>query len=121
MRAARLLGTTVLSCLVVATIATGCDGSSRAEDPPRSASATTSSSPPSTSTSTSATPTPTPTATPDHSVNPPGKRTGAIAFSDILVNGAKTLSPATIKRIKEIDGVQDVEPIALAEVIVENQ
>jgi hypothetical protein len=112
MRLGRALGTAMLPCLLVLT---ACDGSSRADDPDS----------PSTSASaaseTGGGQTAAPALDPAHAVDPPGKRTGAIAYSDIIVNGSETLDAATIAKVERLKGVQDVEAISLAEVPIENQ
>jgi hypothetical protein len=112
MRLGRALGTAMLPCLLVLT---ACDGSSRAGDPES----------PSTSASAAAETgggqTAAPALDPAHAVDPPGKRTGAIAYSDIIVNGSETLDAATIAKVERLKGVQDVEAISLAEVPIENQ
>ncbi|GAW52389.1 MULTISPECIES: M15 family metallopeptidase [unclassified Nocardioides] len=112
MRVGRALGTAMLPCLLVLT---ACSGSSKADDP----------APPSTSATAAAETgdgqTAAPALDPAHAVEPPGERTGAIAYSDIIVNGSKTLDAATIAKVQRLKGVQDVEAISLAEVPIENQ
>lgn len=58
---------------------------------------------------------------PAHAVDPPGKRTGMIAPADIVVNGAATIPQDKVDAIKALDGVQDVEQISLASVVIENR
>jgi hypothetical protein len=112
MRLGRALSTAMLPCLLVLT---ACSGASKADDPPSPSVS------PTTAPATGGGQTAAPALDPAHAVDPPGKRTGAIAFSDIIVNGSKTLDAATIARIKRLEGVQDVEVIALAQVPIENQ
>ena len=58
---------------------------------------------------------------PAHAIDPPGRRTGAIAPADIVVNGAETIPQAKIDAIKRLDGVSAIEQISLASVPIENR
>ena len=113
MRLGRALGTAMLPCLLVLT---ACNGTPHGRHPAAPTTGTTSADAGTGDGQTAA-----PALDPAHAVDPPGKRTGAIAFSDIIVNGSETLDPATIDKIQRLKGVQDVEAIALAEVPIENQ
>jgi hypothetical protein len=100
--------------LLAALLASGCDGSTQAGDDPTapgSQASTTVVEPPSSG----------PTLDPAHVVDPPGRRTGVVAYPDIVVTNADTIDPATIAAIKGLPHVQDVEAISLAQVIVQNQ
>jgi hypothetical protein len=120
MHTLRARRTTLLSCLLVASLATltaACDGSSTAEDPPTTASYSTSASASDESPSASTGP----SIDPAHAVHAPGKRTGQLQPADIIVNGSQTIDKATVKAIRRLDGVQDVEVISLAQTVIENQ
>ena len=112
MRLRRALGTAMVPCLLVLT---ACNATSQADEPA------------SPSTSAAGTPRPaaaetaTPALDPAHAVDPPGKRTGAIAPADIVVNGATTLDDVTVAAIRSLPGVSDVEQISLAKVFIENR
>jgi hypothetical protein len=93
----------------------GCGGGG--DDPEAAAPSTT----PANSTPSSADPSAGATVDPAHAVDPPGKRTGQIALADIIVNGSRSLSPDVISRIRKLQGVTDVEPLSVAQVVIENQ
>ncbi|MCW2765185.1 MAG: hypothetical protein JWO11_1144 [Nocardioides sp.] len=83
---------------------------------------------PSTSPSSSASsPTPehsetaTPVADPEHAVDPPGRRTQRLRSPDILVNATNALSADVIDSIRHLPGVTRVEPLSVAEVLIENR
>jgi hypothetical protein len=111
--------TAVLVCALLATSLTaGCDDSgSRADDQPTAAPSSTTSP----STSPSVAPSDTPTLDPAHAVAAPGPRTGVVGYPDILVTSAETIDARTIAAIQAIDHVQDVTPISLAQVIIQNR
>jgi hypothetical protein len=101
-------------------LASGCDGgdpSARADDTTPGAGST-SPGPSGPATSTSATAV---ELDPTHAVEPPGRRTGMIAPADIVVTGSRTIPEATVAAIRRLDGVTDVEQVALATVPVENR
>jgi hypothetical protein len=107
MRLGRALGTAALVCALL----TACDGGENADDPagtPRTTPAS------SGQTAQSA-------LDPAHAVDPPGRRTGAIAPADVVVNGAETIPPAKVAAIRKLHGVQDVEQMSLASVPIENR
>src|SRR4051812_6192272 len=112
------LGRATLSCLLTlaALLPAGCNGSSRAEAP---------AAPPPGSSGTPQPPatgrTAAPAVDPDHSVDRPGRRSGAVAFPDVLVTRARTIDHRTVAAVRRLDGVQDVERISLAEVLIENR
>ncbi len=58
---------------------------------------------------------------PAHAVDPPGPRTGPLGAADVLVYNPDSLSAATIRAIRRLKGVQSVEPLALAQVLIENK
>jgi hypothetical protein len=114
----------VVTVLLVATVSAGCDGSgSDAKDDPSDPGSSSSSSSPSESTSHSATPSPSsgPTLDPAHAVKEPGPRSGVVGYPDIVVTGSETIDARTIAAIKQLEHVQDVMPIALAQVVVQNR
>ncbi|WP_081795107.1 M15 family metallopeptidase [Nocardioides sp. URHA0020] len=116
------VGTAVAGLLAVS-VAAGCDASgSRADDPP---SGPVSSSPATASGSPSGTPSPSPssgpTLDPAHAVDAPGRRTGQIAPSDIIVTGSKTLDDGVVTAIRRLPGVTDVEQISLGQAVIENR
>jgi hypothetical protein len=83
---------------------------------------------PSTSPSSSASsPTPehsetaTPVADPEHAVDPPGRRTQRLRSPDILVNATNALGADVIDSIRHLPGVTRVEPLSVAEVLIENR
>lgn len=118
----RARGPAALAAVVAlaAGLTAGCTGSSQAGDPtPRTSSAA----PTSAGTTGGETggETAAPALDPDHAVDPPGRRTGAIAPADIVVNGAKTIPRGKVDAIRRLPGVEDVEQIALAQIPVENR
>ena len=58
---------------------------------------------------------------PAHAVDPPGRRTGLIAPPDIIATGSKTIAQDRVEAIERLDGVVDVEQIAMAQVTVQNR
>ena len=118
MLAARAIGTTLASCALV-TALVGCNAGSEATDDPA---------PPATTAADASVPEPGASADPlpagldpAHAVDRPGRRSGQIAFSDVIANASDTLDPATVRAIQSVRGVQDVEQIALVDVLIENQ
>ena len=57
----------------------------------------------------------------DVQVDPPGKLTGALYSSDVLVYSQNSLDKDTISRIKAIKGVDTVEPISMGSFFVEER
>ncbi len=57
----------------------------------------------------------------DVAVKAPGKLTGALLSSDVLVYGQNTLDKDTIANIKKIKGVTAVEPISMGQFFVDEQ
>ncbi len=127
-RARRALVALALPVLLVATA--GCDngparpeaaGSSRAAAPPSAATAapgpgaTTRPAGNRPSPSSSAAP-----ADPSHAVDPPGPRTGALSYGDILIYEPDSLGSDTISAIRHLPGVASAEPLAIAQVSIEN-
>ena len=51
----------------------------------------------------------------------PGRRTGQIAPSDIIVTGSKTLPDRVVTAIRRLPGVTDVEQISLGQAVIENR
>jgi len=114
-RGALLVGGTLLA----ATLTTGCDGSDpRADDQPSEPGSSAPSSPTGAG---SSRPTSDATLEPGHAVDPPGKRTGQIAPSDIIVTGSKTLDKSVVSAIRRLRGVTDVEQISLGQAVIENR
>jgi hypothetical protein len=108
----------LVAALVAATVTAGCDGSdSRADDPPSVPGSSTAASP--------GTPSRTPSSAPPpdakHAVDRPGRRTGQIAPSDIIVTGSKTLPAKVVAAIRHLPGVTDVEQISLGQAVIENR
>ncbi|MFC4785796.1 M15 family metallopeptidase [Nocardioides sp. MAHUQ-72] len=103
----------------VLALAAACTGTSaeEADDTPSSSGAT--------GTTASATPggrgSAAPVADPEHAVDPPGPRTGVVGIADVLVYNTSSLSPATVRRIRQLDGVTRVETLSLAQVVIENE
>ena len=65
---------------------------------------------------------PPPVADPEHAVDPPGPRTGALGPADILVYSPDPLSAETVDGDPAAStGVTGVEPLSLAQVSIENQ
>jgi hypothetical protein len=111
----------VFAVLLAATLTTGCDGSeSSAQDEPSDPAASTASSSPSRSTG-SAAPSSTPTLDPAHVAKKPGPRRGVVGYPDIVVTSSETIDARTIAAVKALEDVQDVTPIALAQVVVQNR
>ncbi|GAA4747176.1 hypothetical protein GCM10023350_34950 [Nocardioides endophyticus] len=69
----------------------------------------------------SASPSSGPTLDPAHAVKEPGPRSGVVGYPDIVVTGSETIDARTISAIKRLEHVQDVMPIALAQVVVQNR
>jgi hypothetical protein len=117
MRLGRRLGAAALPCLVVVTAAlSGCTGSSQADDAPTSASPSATAEPDPVGGQTSA-----PVLDPAHAVEKPGPRRGAVQLPDIIVNGSDPIDDQTVETIRAMKGVQDVEVISLAQVVIENE
>jgi hypothetical protein len=125
MRGRRALAAVALPAVLALTAA--CDGSSaeQADDP-----TSTSTSASSASHSRSADPgsdpsaddsSAPPVADPEHAVDPPGPRKGVVGIADVLVYNTDTLSPETVKAIRQLDGVTRVETLSLAQVVIENK
>src|SRR4051794_19449039 len=117
MRRARGRSIAAAAALLGAALTTACDGSnSRADDPPAEPAPSRT---PATSAVPSGTPSPSvaPTLDPAHAVAAPGKRTGLIAPSDIIVTGSKTLDDGVVEAIRRLRGVTDVEQIALGQAV----
>ena len=114
MRGRRALAAFALPTVLALTAA--CTGTSaeEAQDPatPRPTAAG-----PSGTTSSSAAP----AADPEHAVDPPGPRKGALGLADVLVYTGDSLSDETVSAIRRLKGVQDVETLALAQVPIENK
>jgi hypothetical protein len=112
MRLGRALGTAALAVALLA----ACDGgdAEHAGDPVGTPS--TPSTAPASSTRTAE-----PALDPEHAVDPPGRRTGAIAPADIVVNGDETIPQDKIDAIRRLKGVQDVEQISLVQIPIENR
>lgn len=123
MRLRRALGPAVLTgALVLA----GCNGGTEAgeADPPASTSGGTSADTSTTGTSESPAEggkTAGPALDPAHAVDPPGRRTGAIAPADIVANGSRTIPADKVEQIRKLAGVTGVEQISLASVPIENR
>ena len=62
-----------------------------------------------------------PAAAEDVAVKAPGKLTGALLSSDVLVYSQNTLDKDTIANIKKIKGVTTVEPISMGQFFVDEQ
>src|SRR6476660_7567189 len=62
-----------------------------------------------------------PVADPQHAVDPPGPRKGALGLADVLVYTGDSLSASTVDAIRRLKGVQDVETLSLAQVPIENK
>ncbi len=62
-----------------------------------------------------------PVADPRHAVDAPGPRRGALSYGDILVYDPDSLSDETIAAIRDLRGVSSAEPLAIAQVPVENR
>jgi hypothetical protein len=110
--------TAAVVAVLLAALASGCDGSSGSGAPapsPTTGSATGS------ATAAAGGQTAEPALDPAHAVEAPGRRTGLIAPADIVANGSKTIPQATVDRIRRLEGVLDVEQVALASVPIENR
>jgi hypothetical protein len=62
-----------------------------------------------------------PVADPSHAVDAPGPRRGALSYGDILVYDPDSLSDETIAAIRHLPGVTGAEPLAIAQVSIENR
>ena len=126
MRTAGTLGTAALACALLAPLLTGCGGGAAdAGDPNASTSASTGATPTDPGATASTSPgggqSTAPVLDPEHAVDPPGKRTGAIAPADIVVTGAKTIPQEKIDAITALADGLEVEQISLAQIPVENR
>ena len=106
------LGRALATAALAAALLTACDGGSEHAGDPSTPPETT----PASSGQTAA-----PALDPEHAVDPPGRRTGAIAPADIVVNGSKTIPQDKIDAIRKLAGVQAVEQISMASVPIENR
>ena len=61
-----------------------------------------------------------PAAAPDMAVDPPGELKGALRSSDFLVYGKGSLEKGAFEKMLDIEGVQQVEPIAIASFYVDD-
>jgi hypothetical protein len=110
----------VVAVLLAVTLAAGCDGSrSGAQDRPSDPGSSSAAGTP--SGSASGPPSSSPTLDPAHAVEEPGRRSGVVGYPDIVVTGSKTIDARTIAAIEQLEHVQDVMPIALAQVVVQNR
>ena len=62
-----------------------------------------------------------PTVDTEHVQEPPGPRTGPLGLADVLVYTPEALSEETIEGIRDLEGVQAVESLAMAQVSIENE
>ena len=102
--------------VLVAALATGCNGSSGPEG-----AGTPSPSGSSTGSAAAGGQTAQPALDPAHAVDAPGRRTGLISPPDIVANGSKTIPKATVDRIRHLEGVLDVEQVSLVTIPIENR
>ena len=111
----------VVAVLLAAVASAGCDGSATDAQEEPTDPASSSSSSPSGSTSSPAAPSSGPTLDPAHAVKEPGPRSGVVGYPDIVVTSSETIDARTIAAIKGLEHVQDVMPIALVQVVVQNR
>jgi hypothetical protein len=112
----------VVAAVLLASVTAGCDGSATdAKDEPTDPGSSTASSSPSEPASSPASPSSGPTLDPAHAVKEPGRRSGVVGYPDIVVTSSETIGARTIAAIKHLEDVQDVMPIALAQVVVQNR
>ena len=117
-------GAAIAVLVLAAALSSACEGSQRAAERPASPSAATepaAGSPSASGSSSSPSASPSRGLDPAHIIDKPGPRTGVVGYPDIVVTNADTISADTIARIKALPRVQDVESIALAQVIVQNK
>jgi hypothetical protein len=62
-----------------------------------------------------------PVAEPDRAVEPPPPFEGAVVAADMLVYSQEQLSEEMLEQIRGLEGVAEVEPMAMAQVSVENR
>jgi D-alanyl-D-alanine carboxypeptidase-like protein len=111
---ARRHATTVVALLLAVVATAGCDGPEpRADGHPSDPSSSTTSAPASATSG--------PALDPAHAVDRPGRRSGQIAPSDIIVTGSKTLDDGVVESIRRLPGVTDVEQISLGQAVIENR
>ena len=119
MRVPGVAGVLVPAVLLLATSCTGGSAARTVPDAAPSGSGPSTAAPsPSGSASGSTSPTP---ADPEHAVEPPGPRKGALTYGDILVYDPDSLGRRAIARISGLKGVVGVESLALAQVGIENR
>ena len=103
----------MLAAALLVVVATGCGGQ---EADPQGAPSTSPANATPTGDSSSS-----PTASTEHAVDAPGPREGPLGLADVLVYTREALSEETIEEIGRIQGVQDVETLAMAQVSIENE
>ncbi len=115
MRLRHAIGAAMVPCLLLATA--GCNGSSQAEEPTTPSTPSTSAAAASSSPSESVAP----VADPEHAVDPPGPRKGAIVSADVLVFSPNhPLSKDLVDRIQHLKGVDEVNSLSMGQVLIEN-
>ncbi|WP_139979763.1 M15 family metallopeptidase [Nocardioides litoris] len=103
-------------------VATACSGGAGEGDATPSATDGASGDAPSAGAAPSAAGTPAPDAAdPAYAVAPPGKRRGPVTVADVLVSGKGTLSEEVVQRVRDLEGVESVDVISLANVPLENK
>ena len=121
---ARARAAAAIALLLLAMASACSDATSGANTAPPG-SPTVSESTPSESTSSDPSPDPTPDPSlivdPEHAVEAPGPFNGRLYAADILVYGKDSMSPSTVAEIRRLRGVQHVDSLSLAEVVIENQ
>ena len=114
MRVRRALAALALPTVLVLTAACTGTNADEASDPPSSPGSPGSASPTGSGSAV-------PVADPEHAVDPPGPRKGVLGIADVLVYNTHTLSADTIRDIRRLRGVTRVEPMSMAQVVIENK
>ena len=107
-------------------MASACSDSTSGADPappvsPTASESTPSESSPSDSMSSSPSGDPSAVVDPEHAVDAPGRFNGRLYAADMLVYGKDSMSPSTVAEIRRLRGVQQVDSLSMAEVVIENR
>src|SRR6478735_10569225 len=119
MRGRRALAAFALPTVLA--LSAACTGTNAQDAPDPATSGSPSSGTPSSGTPTGDGSSAAPVADPQHAVDPPGPRKGALGLADVLVYNGDSLSSSTVAAIRGLKGVQSVETLSLAQVPIENK
>ncbi len=109
MRVGRVLAAVVLPAVLVTTGACAGSAAKESADPTPAGG------------SSSATTGAVPVVDPEHAVDPPGRRRGALTYADMLVYNPDSLTDDEVAAIRKLTGVTNVNSLAMANVSIENK